>query len=311
MVTTGTFLNGLVHIGDEQRPSGRAGEPPTRDLADSLRAFGFEMGRLKTGYAAAARSAQHRLLALPGRARRRSDRAVLLSYPARSRREQIACHLSTRTSACTELVRENIGRSPLYNGQIRGIGPRYCPSLEDKVMRFPDKERHQIFLEPEGLDVDEIYVNGLSMSLPRDVQDAIVHALPGLEDAAILRHAYAVEYDFIQPTELRAVARSEARCAGCSCAGQINGTSGYEEAAAQGLMAGVNAARGAATRGRRSCLGRDEAYIGILDRRSRDARVSRAVPHVHVARGASAASCASTTRICRLTPIGRRHRAGG
>ncbi len=161
-----------------------------------------------------------------------------------------------------DLVRANIGRSPLYNGQITGIGPRYCPSLEDKVMRFPEKERHQIFLEPEGLDVDEIYVNGLSMSLPRDVQDEIVHALPGLEDAGVLRHAYAVEYDFVQPTELDRSLETK-RLRGLFLAGQINGTSGYEEAAAQGLMAGLNAAR-STRRAAPVVLGRDEAYIGIL-----------------------------------------------
>ena len=161
-----------------------------------------------------------------------------------------------------DLVRASIGRSPLYNGQITGIGPRYCPSLEDKVMRFPEKERHQIFLEPEGLDVDEIYVNGLSMSLPRDVQDEIVHALPGLEDAGILRHAYAVEYDFVQPTELDRSLETK-RLRGLFLAGQINGTSGYEEAAAQGLMAGLNAAR-STRRAAPVVLGRDEAYIGIL-----------------------------------------------
>src|SRR5262249_29962145 len=143
-----------------------------------------------------------------------------------------------------DLVRGAIARSPLYNGQITGVGPRYCPSLEDKVMRFPDKERHQVFLEPEGEDVDEIYVNGLSMSLPRDVQDAVVHALPGLEDARVLRHAYAVEYDFIQPTELDLTLQTK-RIGRLFLAGQINGTSGYEEAAAQGLAAGLNAARAA------------------------------------------------------------------
>jgi tRNA uridine 5-carboxymethylaminomethyl modification enzyme len=177
-------------------------------------------------------------------------------------RPQIVCHLVHTNERVRDLVRANIGRSPLYNGQITGTGPRYCPSLEDKIMRFPDKEQHQIFLEPEGLDVDEIYVNGLSMSLPRDVQETIVHALPGLADARVLRHAYAVEYDFIQPTELDASLETK-RVAGLFSAGQINGTSGYEEAAAQGLMAGINAAR-SVTRSPALVLGRHEAYIGIL-----------------------------------------------
>ena len=193
VVTTGTFLNGLIHIGDEQRPAGRAGEPPTTALAESLASFGFAMGRLKTG--------------TPPRLDRRSidftgfpeelgdDPAEPFSFlsgrmPMAGRR--VACHLLHTTDRVHDLVRASIGRSPLFNGQISGIGPRYCPSLEDKVMRFPDRERHQVYLEPEGVDVDEIYVNGLSMSLPRDVQDAIVHALPGLEEARILRHAYAV-----------------------------------------------------------------------------------------------------------------------
>jgi tRNA uridine 5-carboxymethylaminomethyl modification enzyme len=161
-----------------------------------------------------------------------------------------------------DIVRERIEESPLYNGQIRGVGPRYCPSLEDKIMRFPERERHQIHLEPEGLDVDEIYVNGFSMSLPRSVQEALVHALPGLEQARLLRAGYAIEYDFVQPTELRPTLETH-RVQGLFFAGQLNGTSGYEEAAAQGLVAGINAAgqvRGAAP----FTLARDEAYVGVL-----------------------------------------------
>ena len=261
VVTTGTFLNGLVHIGDEQRPSGRAGEPPTRDLADSLSAFGFEMGRLKTGTPPRLDRRTIDFSRFPEE--RGDDPIVPFSFQSGAiARPQIVCHLVHTNERVRDLVRANIGRSPLYNGQITGTGPRYCPSLEDKIMRFPDKEQHQIFLEPEGLDVDEIYVNGLSMSLPRDVQDTIVHALPGLGDARVLRHAYAVEYDFIQPTELASSLETK-RVPGLFSAGQINGTSGYEEAAAQGLMAGINAAR-SVTRSPAMVLGRHEAYIGIL-----------------------------------------------
>jgi tRNA uridine 5-carboxymethylaminomethyl modification enzyme len=261
VITTGTFLNGLVHVGDEQRPAGRAQEPPTRDLAESLRAIGFEMGRLKTGTPPRLDRRTIDFSRLPEE--RGDDPIVPFSFASGPiDRAQVSCHLVYTTDAVHDVVRENISRSPLYNGQIRGVGPRYCPSLEDKVMRFPDKERHQIFLEPEGVDVDEIYVNGLSMSLPRDVQEAVVRALPGLETAAILRHAYAVEYDFVQPTELDATLETK-KLAGLWLAGQINGTSGYEEAAAQGLVAGINAAQH--VRGRAPVVfGRDEAYVGVL-----------------------------------------------
>lgn len=261
VITTGTFLNGLIHIGSKQVPAGRVGEPPSHHLAESLKGFGFRCGRLKTG--------------TPPRLDRRSidftrfdealgdDPPVPFSFMTeRIDRSQVACHSLHTTEQVHDLVRQNIQQSPLYNGQIQGIGPRYCPSLEDKVMRFPNRERHHVFLEPEGIGVDEIYVNGYSMSLPVNVQEALIHALPGLEESVMLRPGYAVEYDFIQPTELSRTYETQS-IAGLFLAGQINGTSGYEEAAAQGLMAGINAARHVA-RETPLILARNDAYIGVL-----------------------------------------------
>ena len=267
VVTTGTFLNGLIHVGDEQRPAGRHGEPPSCELAESIRSIGFEVGRLKTGTPPRlhrdsidfpARTADGTFIEEAGDAE-----PVAFSFTTSERlRNRIRCWLVHTNDRVRDLVRQHIDKSPLYNGRIQGIGPRYCPSLEDKIMRFPDRERHQIYLEPEGMEANEIYVNGFSMSLPREVQEAVVHALPGLADARVLRPGYAVEYDFVQPTELRSTLETK-RVAGLFFAGQINGTSGYEEAGAQGLVAGINAAR--LTRREPSfTLSRDEAYVGIL-----------------------------------------------
>ncbi|HEX7859087.1 MAG TPA: tRNA uridine-5-carboxymethylaminomethyl(34) synthesis enzyme MnmG [Verrucomicrobiae bacterium] len=289
IITTGTFLRGLMHIGKNQQAGGRSGEAAAMNLSSSLKEVGLELGRLKTG--------------TPPRLNRRSldlskteiqpgDDPVPYftywkddlfhvehsginpmdfghsngKYPPGSILDringQLPCYITFTTDATAKLIRENIHKSPMYSGVIEGIGPRYCPSIEDKIVKFPDKDRHQIFLEPEGISTEEIYVNGFSTCLPIDVQHDLVRTIIGCENAEILRPAYAVEYDFAFPTQLHPSLETKV-CRNLYCAGQINGTSGYEEAGAQGLMAGINAAR--RVHGKDPLvLRRDQAYIGVL-----------------------------------------------
>ena len=261
VLTTGTFLNGLIHIGERKSAAGRSGESPSVPLAESIKAMGFSWGRMKTG-------TPPRLdgrtidFGLTEEQKGDKDPTPFSFRTSEISQPQVSCFIAYSNQRTHQVVRDNLNRSPLYSGQIQSIGPRYCPSFEDKVVKFPDKPRHQIFLEPEGLNTREIYVNGLSTSMPAEVQMEMVRSIRGLEEAELIRPGYAIEYDYVDPRELFPSLQTK-RVAGLFHAGQINGTTGYEEAACQGLMAGINAARW--VRGEEPVvLGRDEAYIGIL-----------------------------------------------
>lgn len=261
VLAAGTFLNGLIHTGRSTHTAGRAGEPASIELAEALKRLGFPVGRLKTG--------------TPPRLDGRTiDWEVFESQPADERpvpfsfltesieQPQVNCHIGYTNEAVHKTIRDNLQESPLYSGQIKGIGPRYCPSIEDKVVKFPEKTRHQLFLEPEGYDTYEVYLNGFSTSLPFDLQQELVHKIPGLEQTKIIRPGYAIEYDFVDPRELTPFLQTT-RFRGLFFAGQINGTTGYEEAGCQGLLAGINAAL--YVQGREGfTLRREESYIGVL-----------------------------------------------